>query len=139
MFVHQINHWTVQVFPAVSIYPSMTTEPNRWRTWAIGVVYNERRQVNFTKTNKYYRKPTIEKHYRNKKKMADNGKQWPYCYSSDNSSDYSTYSYGGASNSSNGSTFSYLSTESTYGTFGTWTGKDTNGYEADTESLSSTK
>ena len=57
-------------------------------------------------------------------------------FSSDESSQYS---YGGASTSSFGSCTSHLSTESTYGTLGTWTGKDTCGYEADTESLASTK
>ena len=57
--------------------------------------------------------------------------------SSDTSSGYSfssnqTYSSGG---------LSLLSTDTTYGTFGSWTGGDTHasGYEADTESLASTK
>ena len=59
--------------------------------------------------------------------------------------------YGGDTSSSDGyslhstseigSTFSEFSTESTYGTLGTWTGGDTHasGYDADVESLASTK
>ena len=58
---------------------------------------------------------------------------------SDASSDFtwaSSVSYA----SSGSAAVSCLSTESTYGSFGgTWSGKDTCGYEADTESLASTK
>ena len=65
--------------------------------------------------------------------------QWVYG-SSDESSTYSWAS--SVSYASSGSAaVSCLSTESTYGSYGgTWTGKDTNGYDADTESnASSTK
>ena len=62
-----------------------------------------------------------------------------YETSSDEStwSSASSYSYA----SSGSAAVSCLSTESTYGSYGgTWTGKDTNGYDADTESnASSTK
>ena len=67
----------------------------------------------------------------------------PYYYegassSSDANSGYSTISLYSTGSSA---ALSLLSTESTYGTFGTWYGGDTHasGYEADTESMASTK
>ena len=57
--------------------------------------------------------------------------------SSDANSGYSGSVY--SSGSSGG--LSILSTESTYGSYGSWSGGDTHasGYEADTESMASTK
>ena len=71
--------------------------------------------------------------------MSESYVGWGY----NSSSDESTQSWATtASYASSGSAaVSCLSTESTYGSFGgTWTGKDTCGYDADTESnASSTK
>ena len=58
--------------------------------------------------------------------------------SSDANSGYSGSVYSTASTSSG---LSLLSTDTTYGSYGTWSGGDTHasGYEADAESLASTK
>ena len=67
--------------------------------------------------------------------------QWYYgdTSSSEANSGYSGSIYSTDSASSGG--LSIFSTDTTYGTFGSWTGGDTHasGYEADTESLASTK
>ena len=68
----------------------------------------------------------------------------PYYYEGATSSSDANSGYSGSilsydTDSSGG--ISLWSTDTTYGTFGSWTGGDTHnsGYEADTESLASTK
>ena len=64
-------------------------------------------------------------------------------YYGDSSSSEANSGYSGSvySYCSNESGLSILSTSTTYGSYGSWTGGDTHasGYEADTESLASTK
>ena len=70
-----------------------------------------------------------------------------YSYGSDGSSSYSEANsgYSGSINSyvsgSSMDDVSLMSTSTTYGSFGSWSGGDTHasGYEADTESLASSK
>ena len=66
-----------------------------------------------------------------------------YYYEGASSSSDANSGYSGSvfSTDSTSSGLSYLSTSTTYGSYGTWTGGDTHasGYEADAESLASTK